>query len=103
MSKDNFNKFCFEYIPKHPELGLGTDKLSPDGFAKIALVEGPKAGFSFTKAEVDEVLGAAQKKGQLSDKQLEGVSGGAALGTGVSADHAVSASGTAMCYAALRA
>ncbi len=97
MSKDNFTKFCTEYIPKHPELGLGKDSLTPDGFAKVALVEGPKAGFSFTRAEVDEVFGA-MRQAQLSDKQLDAVSGGAAQGGALPMAHEPSVNGTAMCY-----
>jgi hypothetical protein len=57
MSKKAFQEFCTEYIPTHPELGLKTDKLSPEDFAKVAVEKGPKAGFKFTKAEVDAVLG----------------------------------------------
>jgi hypothetical protein len=97
MSKDNFNKFCTEYIPQHPELGLGTDNMTPDAFAKVALVEGPKAGFSFTKSEIDEVFGA-MRQAQLSDNQLDAVSGGA-MATGLlSSAHKASVNGTAMCY-----
>jgi hypothetical protein len=100
MSKDNFNKFLFEYIPKHPELGLENDKLNPESFAQLAVTLGPKAGFSFTKAEVDEVLAAAPRKdGPLSDKHLDAVSGGAAAPAGGATAyvHQVSLTGTAMC------
>jgi hypothetical protein len=57
MSKKAFKEFCTKYIPTHPELGLKTDKMNPEEFAKVAVEKGPKAGFKFTTAEVDAVLG----------------------------------------------
>jgi hypothetical protein len=84
MSKKEFNKFCNEYIPKHPELRLRTDKLDPKEFTKVALAEGRKAGFSFTKADIDAVLGQHRTiRKQVTD-----------LGGAVKA----SVNGTAMCY-----
>ncbi len=52
-----FEKFCRNYIPDHPELKLGTDDLSSTEFAKVALDEGRKLGFSLTEAEIQAVLG----------------------------------------------
>jgi hypothetical protein len=84
MSKKAFNDFCANYIPKHPELRLKTDQLNPAQFAKVALDVGPTAGFKFTKAEVDAVLGAHRAaRRQVTD-----------LGGSVKA----SVNGTAMCY-----
>ena len=84
MAKKDFNKFCSEYIPKHPELRLKTDKLNTKEFAKIALAVGPKAGFKFTKADIDAVLGAHRKvRTEVAD-----------FGGSVKA----SVNGTAMCY-----
>jgi hypothetical protein len=84
MSKKAFNEFCAKYIPQHPELRLRTDKLNLKQFAKVAMDVGPKAGFKFTKAEVDAVLGAHRAaRRQVTD-----------LGGSVKA----SVNGTAMCY-----
>jgi len=84
MSKKAFNDFCGKYIPQHPELRLKTDKLKPEQFAKVAMEVGPKAGFKFTKAEVDAVLGTHRAvRRQVTD-----------LGGSVKA----SVNGTAMCY-----
>lgn len=85
MSKKAFKEFCLEYIPHHPELGLKTDKMKPEQFAKVAVEKGPKAGFKFTKAEVDSVLGLhSSARRTVFD-----------LGGEVKA----SANGTAMCWA----
>jgi hypothetical protein len=84
MSKKAFNEFCAEYIPKHAELRLKTDKLNVKEFTKVALDEGRKAGFSFTKADIDAVLGQhRQVRREVTD-----------LGGSVKA----SVNGTAMCY-----
>jgi hypothetical protein len=82
--KMTFEKFCRDYIPEHPELGLGTDELSPSEFAQVAREEGRKLGFAFTEAEIQDVLGQhRQVRRQIAD-----------LGSAVKA----SANGTAMCY-----
>jgi hypothetical protein len=82
--KMTFEKFCRNYIPAHPELGLDTDDLSPSEFAKVALEEGRKLGFSFTESEIQDVLGEhRQLRRQVAD-----------LGGAVKA----SANGTAMCW-----
>ena len=55
--KMTFKKFCHNYIPHHPELKLGADDLTPtEEFAKVALNEGRKLGFSFTEGEIQAVL-----------------------------------------------
>jgi hypothetical protein len=83
-AKMTFDKFCRNYIPEHPELNLGTDDLSPSEFAKIALEQGRKLGFSFSEAEIQAVLGEHRAvRRQIRD-----------LGAVAKA----SANGTAMCY-----
>ncbi|GAA2767629.1 hypothetical protein GCM10010103_66710 [Streptomyces paradoxus] len=82
--KMTFEKFCRDYIPEHPELGLGTDELSPSEFAKVALEEGRKLGFAFTESEIQAVLGEHRRV----RKEI------ANLGASVKA----SANGTAMCW-----
>ncbi len=84
QKKMTFEKFCRDYIPTHPELKLGTDDMSPTEFAKVALDEGRKLGFSFTEAEIQSVLGEhRQVRRKIAD-----------LGAVAKA----SANGTAMCY-----
>jgi hypothetical protein len=85
VRKMTFEKFCRNYIPEHPELNLGTDDLSPTEFAKVAIDEGRKLGFSFSDAEIQAVLGEHRKVRQMV----------ADLGGVVKA----SANGTAMCNA----
>ena len=59
--KMTFERFCRDYIPDHPELGLETDNMSPSTFAKVALEEGRKLGFSFTETEIQSVLGEQRR------------------------------------------
>src|SRR4051794_29580521 len=83
-SKMTFEKFCRDYIPAHPELGLGTDNLSPTEFAKVAVEVGNKLGFSFTDTEIWALLGEHRQARRTV----------ANLGGTVKA----SVNGTAMCY-----
>jgi hypothetical protein len=82
--KMTFEKFCRDYIPAHPELGLETDDMSPSEFAKVAKEEGDKLGFSFTESEIQAVLG----EHRAVRRQI------ANLGAVAKA----SANGTAMCW-----
>ncbi|MGW4029833.1 hypothetical protein ACWEFL_11000 [Streptomyces sp. NPDC004838] len=82
--KMTFEKFCRDYIPKHPELGLGTDELSTSEFTKVAIEEGRKLGFSFSEAEVQAVLGE-HREVRLQVANLGG-------------EIKASANGTAMCW-----
>jgi hypothetical protein len=81
--KMTFEKFCRDYIPDHPELGLATDDMSPSEFAKVALEHGRKLGFAFTEAEIESVLGEHRRLRREV----------AAIGGEIKA----SANGTAMC------
>jgi hypothetical protein len=82
--KMTFEKFCRNYIPEHPELNLGTDDMSPSEFAKVAKEEGAKVGFTFSDAEIQEVLGEHRDvRRQVAN-----------LGASIKA----SANGTAMCW-----
>ena len=84
VKKMTFEKFLRDYIPKHPELGLETDELSPSEFAKVAMEHGNKLGFSFSEGEIWSVLGEhLQTRQKIAD-----------LGATVKA----SANGTAMCW-----
>lgn len=78
-----FEKFCRNYIPAHPELGLGEDNMSPTEFANVALEHGQRLGFNFTEAEIWTVLGEHRDVRRRI----------ASLGGAVKA----SANGTAMC------
>jgi predicted ribosomally synthesized peptide with nif11-like leader len=83
MSKEAFIKFYNEYVPSNPALSKQIDSLAnEEQFAKLALEHGPKNGFSFTKDEMAAVMDASkakmQGKKELSDAQLDAVSGGAA-------------------------
>ena len=65
---------------------LMTDKAFRDKFSSIPDLAARKsavaaAGYSFTKEEMHEALQHAQKPGELSDAELEGVAGGGASST----------------------
>jgi hypothetical protein len=115
MSKGNFQKFCHDYIPKHPELGLVTDDLTPEAFTKVAVAEGQKAGFSFTAAEVEEVMGEhrklATRKPKAEGTVVEALTVDAGIAERLAVDPKLvgkkvdlsaamkaSVNGTAMCY-----
>jgi hypothetical protein len=81
MAKEDFVKFYQDYLPKKPDLQAKIDKLTnEEAFAKAVLDEGPKAGFTFSRQDVETVMKASELKVQgaeLSDAQLDGVAGGA--------------------------
>lgn len=82
--KMTFERFCRDYIPEHPELGLETDDMSPSAFAKVALEEGRKLGFAFTEGEIQSVLGEHRRlRREIAN---------------VGAEVKASANGTAMCW-----
>lgn len=75
MSKEDFARFYEQYLPKHAALKAQLEgAASAERFIEIAVAEGPKAGFSFTATEVQQVM--KTRTGQLSDNQLAGVAGG---------------------------
>jgi hypothetical protein len=80
MAKQDFIRFYEDYLPKNPDLKTKIDAIhNEQQFADAVLDAGPKAGFKFTQADVEEVMEAKQKKaraGQLTDIQLDAVSGG---------------------------
>src|SRR5262249_44139617 len=85
MAQQDFIRFFDEYLPKHPELKGKIETIhNEEEFAKTVLEGGPKAGFKFTMQEVNEVMSTsnrgkrAEKKAELSDVQLDAVSGGLA-------------------------
>jgi hypothetical protein len=110
MAASDFIKFYSEFLPKHPDIKRQVDSAdTAKKFAAAVLVEGKKAGFSFSEDDIEKVLLASIKKGgkgELSEGQLEGVVGGASGPavtieispirslTNVSSTHA---SGTVMC------
>jgi hypothetical protein len=94
MSKDNFTKFYEEYVPKNAALKAQLDGIhNEDEFTKVALAEGTKGGFTFSASDVATVMETHKpaRKAQLSDKQLDAVSGG------VKAVANVHKEGTVMC------
>nr|UXE46065.1 hypothetical protein Hi04_10k_c5591_00005 [uncultured bacterium] len=86
MSKEAFVKFYQEYLPKNQGLQSKIDKITnEDQFAAAVLAEGPKAGFSFDRADVDAVMKASEQRvkgAELSDDQLGAVTGGAGVSIG---------------------
>jgi hypothetical protein len=101
MAKDDVIKFFSEYLPKNPAVKGQIDAISDVGeFHKTVNEQGKKAGFAFTPADLDDVMTATvgaitkgapglielspiakksvlSKGGELSEKALDGVSGGA--------------------------
>lgn len=81
MAKEDFVKFYQDYLPKKPDLQSKIDKLTnEEAFATAVLDEGPKAGFTFSRQDVEAVMKASELKiqgAELSDAQLDGVAGGA--------------------------
>ncbi|HEX4476718.1 MAG TPA: Nif11-like leader peptide family RiPP precursor [Polyangiaceae bacterium] len=89
MAKQDFIKFYQEYLPKHPDLKGKVDAITnPDDFAKAVLEAGPKAGFTFTKPEIESVMQASEKlvtTSELSDDMLDAVAGGAVMAAPIQA------------------
>lgn len=84
MAKEALVRFWSEYLPAHPgvraHLGAITDE---DQFVTALVDAGSKAGFDFSEREIKEILGAPGRSpaaGELSDTQLDAVSGGKAGG-----------------------
>lgn len=80
MSRTELARFCSEHLPKHPELKQSIYSLADQEQFANALVEaGKKAGFDFSREDVDELLSTADRTVELSDAELESVAGGLSL------------------------
>lgn len=80
MSRKDLARFCLEHLPKHPELKQSIYSLADqDKFASALVEAGNKAGFNFSRTDVDETLSAASRTVELSDQELESVAGGLTL------------------------
>lgn len=75
MASEALVEFCTDYLPQHPELKHTID---PRGdrkeFARAVVAAGAAAGFVFSEDDVHEVM--APPAAELSEAQLEAVSGG---------------------------
>jgi hypothetical protein len=79
MAKKELIRFWSEYLPGHPDVRADLGAIADDHQFATALIEaGAKAGFDFGESDVQDVMGARQSPaiGELSDAQLEAVSGG---------------------------
>lgn len=87
MAKEDFVKFYQEYLPKNKALQAQVDAITnEEEFAKKVLDLGPKAGFSFSRSDVETVMKASEqaiRTKELSDAQLDAVAGGAAVASAV--------------------
>ncbi len=83
MAKEDFVRFYQDYLSKNPDLKRQIDAITNEQqFATAVLAAGPKAGFVFTSDEVEEVMKASEARvatSELSDDQLDAVSGGASI------------------------
>ena len=83
MSKDAFVQFCESLQKDGPLLDTLGEQESEDAFARLAAEKGRAAGFDFDEKDAMEVIRAARQQrmaSELTDAELQGVSGG--LGTG---------------------
>jgi hypothetical protein len=82
MAKKELIRFWSEYLPAHPDVRADLAAIADRHQFATALIEaGAKAGFDFGEADVQDVVGTAGPApavGELSDAQLEAVSGGRA-------------------------
>lgn len=87
MAKEDFVKFYQEYLPKNKALQTQVDAITnEDEFAKKVLDLGPKAGFSFSRQDVESVMKASEQAiltKELSDDQLDAVAGGASVAAAI--------------------
>ena len=72
MSKSELERFCNEYLPRHPKLKEKFDARGDrEKLAKDLALAGKEAGFDFSEAEISELFDP-----QLADSELEAVAGG---------------------------
>ncbi len=63
MAQEKFVEFYSQYLPKHDEVRKKLDECrQQDDFVRVAVEEGTKAGFQFTKDDVKEVMDASTGK-----------------------------------------
>jgi hypothetical protein len=75
MASEALVEFCTDYLPQHPELKHTIDARGDrKEFARAVVAAGAEAGYLFSEGDVDEVITAPRD--ELSDGQLDGVSGG---------------------------
>ena len=79
MSASDFIKFYSDYLPKHADLKTKIDNAADQKvFLDQCIEHGKAAGFSFSQADVDQVMRASLRQNtELDESQLEGVVGGA--------------------------
>ena len=83
MAKKELIRFWSEYLPAHPDVRANIGAIADDHqFATAVIEAGAKAGFDFGERDLQDVMGAGQSPavGELSDEQLEAVSGGRQAG-----------------------
>jgi hypothetical protein len=75
MAQQDVTKFAREYLAQHPDVKEKIDRISDQNQFVAAVHEaGSRAGFDFSADDVRAVL--AERLGELSDVQLDNVSGG---------------------------
>jgi len=75
MAQQDVSRFAQEYLVQHPDVKQKIDGITDrDQFVAAVLEAGSRAGFAFSADDVRSVLAA--RLGELSDVQLDSVSGG---------------------------
>ncbi len=81
MAKEELARFFSEYLRPRPDVRKKIEAIPDEvGIARALVEEGRRAGFDFSEREVLDDIKAASRpeKSELSDSELQAVSGGKA-------------------------